>query len=760
MEEELPPADSNGKEEENFPEEERPEEVFEVNTKEEDAQENEEGVEEEMEPAPAPPPPPMTEAPRMMRELRDQVRRAEPPPRLTTMEELEHRIGRSSLTLGRRPGEEDEIAVFGAKMRSLGELKDFKHVDSILNDLNEMEDRHHRLSERQLEGRGWPLGPIVAIKNVKQLITQMRGTMQRSDALKEDLRKQETNNSHAESTTNKTNGHAPLVRKTSSIVRVAGGPVVSSNQGHVRANEDIKRIRIVLTDVLECIQNVWPNIETQLGFSEGFDRQINGHIRYNGIYLLITMSNLLSQKISRLSLDSSKTPVTLSDVVAQMEFIFNVHQLLQRFIREPVDPIWNKWLFILESLEEKYITLSETYPSIKGNGVHSQLRQKVKKEVRREEERDSEESQMTKAELSIAPKLEHILNTASPDEYEEFYRENKEDIDARVVDSKARTIKGKNRELSLHLIRERGEECKWNEDEGEKTKLGSIVEDQNNLLHLFFLSVDSEGEKEVELFQCIVEGSDVNYKNMFGETPLHIAMKRKLIRMSEMMIGKGADLMMKDNQGQTPMQCLNRAVAPYAEEKEKNGIQNFYGQGDMSRYLYSKDLSDVTFSLIDPSNSTIEIDIPAHRIVLCAQVPVFRAMLEGDQWIESRGKVVIRDVHPAAFRSMMEFCYTGRINLSIVDRITDVLVVADRFDFAQMKERMKVLIPTILSDQNVFSVLSAPGISNMRYLEDKVSRYILDRYEHLREDDVGEGRLGDRDYEFLFRAMEGLTRAR
>ena len=56
---------------------------------------------------------------------------------------------------------------------------------------------------------------------------------------------------------------------------------------------------------------------------------------------------------------------------------------------------------------------------------------------------------------------------------------------------------------------------------------------------------------------------------------------------------------------------------------------------DLASYVNNPSLSDVTLISED------RLKFHAHRLVLCAQSPVFKAMLDSELWVESSNKEVM-----------------------------------------------------------------------------------------------------------------------
>uniref|UniRef100_A0A8C8UPX1 Speckle-type POZ protein-like n=1 Tax=Peromyscus maniculatus bairdii TaxID=230844 RepID=A0A8C8UPX1_PERMB len=76
----------------------------------------------------------------------------------------------------------------------------------------------------------------------------------------------------------------------------------------------------------------------------------------------------------------------------------------------------------------------------------------------------------------------------------------------------------------------------------------------------------------------------------------------------------------------------------------------------------------------------------AHKAVLAARSPVFRAMFEHDMEGSKRNHLEIHDLEPRVFKAMMDFIYTG--TAPDLDSVADALLAAaDRYGL----ERLKVL---------------------------------------------------------------------
>ncbi|CAO2207334.1 unnamed protein product [Urochloa humidicola] len=113
----------------------------------------------------------------------------------------------------------------------------------------------------------------------------------------------------------------------------------------------------------------------------------------------------------------------------------------------------------------------------------------------------------------------------------------------------------------------------------------------------------------------------------------------------------------------------------------------------LGRLLDSGDGSDVSF-VVDGET------FPAHRAVLAARSPVFKAQLLGSMAEAAMPSITLHDVSPATFRIMVRFIYTDalprdeELGDSPTEMLQDLLAMADLYAL----ERLKILCARKLRD--------------------------------------------------------------
>ena len=114
----------------------------------------------------------------------------------------------------------------------------------------------------------------------------------------------------------------------------------------------------------------------------------------------------------------------------------------------------------------------------------------------------------------------------------------------------------------------------------------------------------------------------------------------------------------------------------------------------------------------------------AHRAVLAARSPVFRAELFGSMAEAKMPSITVHDMAPAAFRLMLQFMYTDalpgedEIGDSPIEMFQDLLAVADRYALDRLKHMCAQKLWDNLSVDTVATTLACAETYNCRELKD------------------------------------------
>lgn len=103
---------------------------------------------------------------------------------------------------------------------------------------------------------------------------------------------------------------------------------------------------------------------------------------------------------------------------------------------------------------------------------------------------------------------------------------------------------------------------------------------------------------------------------------------------------------------------------------------------DLLRMFEETALSDVEVVCTMGAGSRFR----AHRLILAARSPVFKAMFLTGMREKRVGKVVIEDVSAEAIKCMLDFCYKDECPELDEDSIFDVLAVANKYDMPGLRD--------------------------------------------------------------------------
>ncbi|XP_034601357.1 BTB/POZ and MATH domain-containing protein 1 [Setaria viridis] len=98
----------------------------------------------------------------------------------------------------------------------------------------------------------------------------------------------------------------------------------------------------------------------------------------------------------------------------------------------------------------------------------------------------------------------------------------------------------------------------------------------------------------------------------------------------------------------------------------------------LGRLLDRADGSDVSFIVGGEA-------FPAHRAVLAARSPVFRAQLLGSMADATMPSIALHDIAPETFRAMLRFIYTDALPAADEEMMRHLLAAADRYALDRLK---------------------------------------------------------------------------
>ncbi|TGZ74333.1 hypothetical protein CRM22_000993 [Opisthorchis felineus] len=114
--------------------------------------------------------------------------------------------------------------------------------------------------------------------------------------------------------------------------------------------------------------------------------------------------------------------------------------------------------------------------------------------------------------------------------------------------------------------------------------------------------------------------------------------------------------------------------------------------------LYGNELfSDVTLVVQG-------VQFTAHKVVLAARSEYFRALLYGGLAESNRSVIQLNDINAAAFKHVLQYIYTGRLTVTKLRTMLDVLGLAHQYDFRSLETALSAHLTHSLRLSNVWLI--------------------------------------------------------
>lgn len=122
--------------------------------------------------------------------------------------------------------------------------------------------------------------------------------------------------------------------------------------------------------------------------------------------------------------------------------------------------------------------------------------------------------------------------------------------------------------------------------------------------------------------------------------------------------------------------------------KTSLGVFGALGTNEAAAHLCSalellEGLMDATFTFADFPGETVR----AHKLVLAAWSPVFRAMFYGD--LKEEDKVELVDIEPTVFKMLIDFMYNRSLAFASITQAIALYVIADKYDVPKLGDKVE-----------------------------------------------------------------------
>lgn len=126
--------------------------------------------------------------------------------------------------------------------------------------------------------------------------------------------------------------------------------------------------------------------------------------------------------------------------------------------------------------------------------------------------------------------------------------------------------------------------------------------------------------------------------------------------------------------------------------------------------------SDVQFCVGQESNQKI---LKAHKLILAMASPVFEAMLFGGMAEDTAQPILIPDIHPEAFKALLQYIYTDEVILQAVDKAVELCYAGKKYMLPQLVRQCTQFIWKDLSPSNACRAYEFAKLFDVPFLKDK-----------------------------------------
>ncbi|KAG8188112.1 hypothetical protein JTE90_029040 [Oedothorax gibbosus] len=121
-----------------------------------------------------------------------------------------------------------------------------------------------------------------------------------------------------------------------------------------------------------------------------------------------------------------------------------------------------------------------------------------------------------------------------------------------------------------------------------------------------------------------------------------------------------------------------------------------------------------------------EQQIKAHRAILAARSPAFRAMFEHDTLEKNNNEVVITDLSMESMTDFLKFLYTGEIADLSAQELLALLVAADKYNIPKLKKQCSSALCPLITNEIALNVLVLSNLHCDEDLKNAAVQVVLD----------------------------------
>lgn len=124
------------------------------------------------------------------------------------------------------------------------------------------------------------------------------------------------------------------------------------------------------------------------------------------------------------------------------------------------------------------------------------------------------------------------------------------------------------------------------------------------------------------------------------------------------------------------------------------------------------------------------VEFACHKVVLCAASSYFKAMFSCDLKESRLGKVYIENILPWTMKRLLDFIYTGRIEINY-ENVVDIFNAAVMFQLYKLIEKCTMYIQEHIDLSNCVEINLFASMHNLNQLENDTFKYMMENFMQL-----------------------------
>ncbi|CAL8103889.1 unnamed protein product [Calicophoron daubneyi] len=167
-----------------------------------------------------------------------------------------------------------------------------------------------------------------------------------------------------------------------------------------------------------------------------------------------------------------------------------------------------------------------------------------------------------------------------------------------------------------------------------------------------------------------------------------------------------------------PVPRVVRSVKTVRKARSTQHIDHSAGVAESIANLYGDErFSDLTLVVQG-------VHFKVHRVILAARSEYFRALLYGGLAESSRSVIQLNDISSAAFKHVLHYIYTGRLNVRRLKTMLDVLGLAHQYDFRSLESALSNHLTHSLWLSNVWMIYNLAVLYDLEELVNACLKFL------------------------------------